>query len=1591
MNKKMMNKRTLILTALIATIVAAFSLVGCGGGNKQLSVSITNKDALTAAWVEGEADRTVEVKLSPDSYTLENTNVIVESSNSDVVDVDGFALKAVGGGTATVTVRAGDATDKVEITVTPSLKGVRITNKAALGESWVIGSADRTVELAFDPNTYDLNNTNATIVSSNTNVVTVSETTLHAVAIGTAKITVTAGAFTDEVTIAVRPAIESLTVTNKADLEEEWAIGTERTIEAAFVPDEYTVANTTPTITVEPASAIEVTDGWKIKAKAVGAATVTVSAQGKTDTFEINVAHAAPVISLSGPGLTQTEEGGTMSSMQDTNLTLPTATAMTTDGVNVTTEINVTYSNEDKLHISGLLMTPEIGTYTITYTVANPADTAKIATKTITITVFRQVFSWTDGNWQVLEEKVANAEQKVTTTNHGYQSAQFNLAASRYYYAEATFHITEWSHVGIANFVPDNNHTRWLSAVVQTSGDVNYKFADYDTSKFNGGAWSLQENEADGITILNQYRLTEYGNLNASTDGTHKVAILRLGDTYYSFWNDQYVDSAVFEYYADVETIPGFFTLGLDESKGYATAIDYFSGKTAVEAKLNALTHNGKDFIRSYVPDSWAGDSKNIDNRNFTKNDTTEERGINFDFTKNDSHFNGGMVSPYVWFDGDFTFSWDYKATSTTSDSRRMILEMRSRMWYNDTRVGGIQFGAEYNDDASLNRFLLSGSALAEGHKWYEPGAGTDGSAGSRFTISRKLFDDYAEITLTAQSIANPAQKFTRVITLGKTADKSTDGTTAFDGWNEPVILQWHNTGVAGQYSNIGWTARSAQRIESLAIDNKTALTAAWVEGEADRTVEVTLAPAGYALANTKYSITSSNPEAVAVNGATLSAVGGGTATITVSVGFLTDSFEVTVTPSLKSVTITNKASLVSWREDEEATRSLELAFSPAEIYNFDNSDVSIVSSKPEVVSVDGTTLTRVGRGVATITVTAKGGVTDEVTISVLPPAIQTITVANKTALEEDWECGTDRTINATFDPSDYNTTNTTPTITCDPAGAIEVVDGWIIRAKALGTATVTVEVQGKTDTFTINVVHGTPTLTLGGEGLTVTEDGGTMQAMQGTALDLPTAVAFADGANITDSISITYSDETKLNISGGKMTPEVGEYTVTYTVANPDDASKSVTKIVTITVYRTIFSWTDNTWNVTEAKTTNANQKVATTSNGFQMAQFNIEASDYYYAEATFKNAQYTLTGVANIVPADDYKGRMLISVMPTTGNADYKIVDFNPEVGGWDLSENNTDKNIVLNQYQVCNQGGLTRLGKDGDMNVTKMAVIRAGKMFYMFYNDQYIGATDMEHYSSVNTIPGLFVWGMNTTDFVTGIDYFSGKTAVEAKLNALTHNGKDFIRQYVPFDWAMGSQNNNNDHFTTNESTTDRGINFDFTKNDADFNDGMVSPFLYFDGDFTFSWDYKATSTTGSESRMIVEMRTLIGYDHNSCGGIQFGAQYESDASLNRYLLSGAGLAEGHKWYEPGAGTDATAGSRFTISRKIHEDYAEITLTVTSLTDPTKTFTRTINVGATADKSTDGTTAFEGWNRVVILQWHNTRVAGQYSNITWSADAP
>ena len=141
-------------------------------------ISITNKTELTAEWHAGDADRTIVVALSPESFTSDNTEITVTSSGEAVtVDTDDkFKLHAVADGKATVTVAAGDFTDSVEITVSravPPLGGIAI-NATQLADEWYIGEADRTVTVTYDPaSDYNARNTPATVTSSKPEIVKV--------------------------------------------------------------------------------------------------------------------------------------------------------------------------------------------------------------------------------------------------------------------------------------------------------------------------------------------------------------------------------------------------------------------------------------------------------------------------------------------------------------------------------------------------------------------------------------------------------------------------------------------------------------------------------------------------------------------------------------------------------------------------------------------------------------------------------------------------------------------------------------------------------------------------------------------------------------------------------------------------------------------------------------------------------------------------------------------------------------------------------------------------------------------------------------------------------------------------------------------------------------------------------------------------------------------------------------------------------------------------------------------------------------------------------------------------------------------------
>ena len=241
----MRNKKLLTVLSVLLALASLFVLSACKKeSDNTLKVSITNKDALTATWTEGDATRELKVEFTQGGTVVTGKTYSVSSSDSGVVAVadDNKTLSAVGGGTATITVKSGDATDKVEITVIPAFKGVGIGNKKDLKNVWVLGEAGRTLNIVFNPDYYNGAKPEFTVTSSNPDVIAVGadKVTLTAKAIGTATITVTAGDYSDSVELSVRPALDSVTITNKDALSESWTDwSVDRTIEMEFAPAEY--------------------------------------------------------------------------------------------------------------------------------------------------------------------------------------------------------------------------------------------------------------------------------------------------------------------------------------------------------------------------------------------------------------------------------------------------------------------------------------------------------------------------------------------------------------------------------------------------------------------------------------------------------------------------------------------------------------------------------------------------------------------------------------------------------------------------------------------------------------------------------------------------------------------------------------------------------------------------------------------------------------------------------------------------------------------------------------------------------------------------------------------------------------------------------------------------------------------------------------------------------------------------------------------------------------------------------------------------------------------------------------------------------
>lgn len=777
-------------------------------------------------------------------------------------------------------------------------------------------------------------------------------------------------------------AVETISISNESALTAEWILGSaDRTVHVTFTPETLTEENTQFTVESSDTDVVTV-NGKSIKAVGAGTSTITVKAGDATDSVNVTVSIGNPTIEVAGDAVNAIE--GIATSVQ--NLVLAEAC----DGTDLADYVELTFDDTDNITYDeekGTVTFAEVGEYELTFTVADPRDATKTASVDVVADVVRNPITTSNVDFSYSNMYGDESEQTVSTSSDELAYAYYNTTASKLYYAEATFDIGsphQGVQVGLGHFIPGN--TKRMVGMGVDRGDRNFKIKDIDWIKTpnpdfqEGNPWTSSNGApyAEANYALYNYRLAEFRGLT-DDDASHvKFAVARVDDMMYAFVNDQYVASVVFDYYRIVDTVPGI--IGTMWSTTQVSGMSWLSGSEA-QAKIDSLIGDGQ-MINAYSPDSWALNSMT----NFATcvdNIGADENGLKYDYKSINNIGNDSMVSPYIYFEGDFTFEWIYKNTgkndNPTYGKAQMYLEVRD--WRAITPI--FNLGERRNDSKFLLDKLPDASDSEVTDKWYQPDFGDfDFSEGTRYTVTRTLGESAATYVLTVTSVANPSQTYSRTIEYSGAR------------WSEPAILIWKNEFVSGEYSGIKWEAFDEDAPTdplAVSITNKSALASEWILGEGARTVEIAFTPDNF-MADVNYNdytVTSSNTDAVTVNGRTLTAVGVGKTTITVQAGDATDSVEVFVMESMPTgIEISNESELTATWVVGDADRTVHVTFTPGDLTE-DTAPFTVESSDPEVIRADGKKLVAVGAGTATITVKV-GDATDtvEITISLADPTI---------------------------------------------------------------------------------------------------------------------------------------------------------------------------------------------------------------------------------------------------------------------------------------------------------------------------------------------------------------------------------------------------------------------------------------------------------------------------------------------------------------------------------------------------------------------------------------------------------------------------
>ncbi len=866
-----MKRKSLLLIALVLTLcLSVVGIVACKPGESvdpdKQSIEITNVAALTAKWNVGEADRTVEVALSDG---LKGKTVTLTAEPEGIVTIDGMKLTAAKNGTASVkaTVKLDEEheyTDSVEIKVDYNYS-LTISNKSDLVKAFRLNTEDREVKVTLSD---AIKNNKVEIKSSNTDAVTVVNGKLHALAKGestiTASTTLNGVTFKDSFKVTVWGSFD-MQVTNKAALEGVLGKADEpRAIEVNLVEaGDYTLSDVTA---ISANTQVVKVEDMKIVPVGTGKTTVTVACGEGTDRKEVVINITVEVT----PVLTIGEFDKTLERYVGESFELPEILVATDSSENdVKASVTVTCDNaelkinaQDKRTASA----DQIGRYTVTYKFTDPSKGDKIVEITFDVVekIFDEVVTYkagtqTDGK---LSTKLAGEEGSLiptttANTNDIFVGSFNGVAPSQFYYAEATFAIPEVGlsndvRVALGHYLADETYVL-TSTMITYSGDfINI---DVDLSKTDnltkGQAVTNNQTCMYVYKVLNSKHIAKLaGDVTDETYSTSfiKISIARDGDYFYTFINDQYVQCVTLQNLRGKDTVPALVGKYFVNGNTSVTNIAYSADEATVRAKLyTADGLLGEHKEKMFVPfidsnDSATGSHSQSygDNVRIDTSLTSEANGLAFKYENGinptigaSNNQAGAAVSPYIYFDGNFTYSWEAKLTgikalrtdpqATNADDYRSILELKTNSIGYDLVQLGVGPGKNQTTGGSF-KMSVKGYTSARNtdgwRKYCEPSTNDYGATGLntltvgesgtkvRFSLTRILHDDHAEYIMTATVVGDEAKTYTRIVNIGGSETSVTAGnyTTAHSQWKDPVIAYWRNSGVSGEFTNINWS-----------------------------------------------------------------------------------------------------------------------------------------------------------------------------------------------------------------------------------------------------------------------------------------------------------------------------------------------------------------------------------------------------------------------------------------------------------------------------------------------------------------------------------------------------------------------------------------------------------------------------------------------------------------------------------------------------------------------------------------------------------------------------------------------------------------